>query len=314
MTILFAGTPEIGVPTLDILGNNFEVCAVLTNPDRAKGRKKVLYPSPVKEKALELNITVMQPEKLDSEFFSDVKALKPDLLVCIAYGKIFKKEFLDLFPLGGLNIHPSLLPLYRGSSPINAAILNGDKVSGISIQRLAMKMDSGNILSQEKFTIDENETTGGLLERVAPLAASLIKKVVEDIRDNKVSEWEQDGSKATFCKLIKKEDGIVDWNLSSDVILNLIKAYNPWPFAQTMFLDKSLNIISAKIYIPEPESDLKLDGQPGEVLSYSKQHGFLVKTGDGVIYITELQLQSKKALDYKSFNNGVQNFVGAQLG
>ncbi|MGL1893306.1 MAG: methionyl-tRNA formyltransferase [Spirochaetaceae bacterium] len=308
MRILFAGTPEIGVPSLDILSKNFDICGVLTNPDRPKGRKKVLIPCPVKEKALELNLEVLQPEKLTTDFYTEVRALKPDLLVCIAFGKIFKKEFLDIFSLGALNIHPSLLPIYRGSSPLNAAILNGDSESGISIQRMAQKMDAGNILLQEKFSIGAYETTGELIDRVAIMAAPLINKVVTDIDNNSVQEYEQDSDKATFCKLIKKEDGVINWNLKSSHILNAIRGYNPWPYAQTMFLDKTLNILTAT------NSELSADVQPGMVISYSKQDGFLVKTADGAIYVTTLQLQSKKALDYKSFNNGVQNFVGTLLG
>lgn len=308
MRIIFAGTPEIGVPSLLEISRDFEVCGVLTNPDRQKGRKKVLQACPIKTAALELNIEVFQPEKLNSEFYDQIKALNPDLLVCIAFGKIFRKEFLDIFPLGGVNIHPSLLPVYRGPSPLSASIMNGDRSSGISIQRLAAKMDSGNILLQEKFILDKGETTGSLTERVAFMAAPLINRIVHQLEDGIVKEWVQDDSAATFCKLLNKDDGIIDWNNSSDHILNSIRAYSPWPLAQTMFGDKILNIIEAK------ESDIQGDGDPGKVLSYTKKDGYLVKTGDGTIYVTCLQLQSKKVLDYKSFNNGVQNFVDTLLG
>lgn len=308
MRILFAGTPEIGVPSLNALVNEFDVCGVLTNPDRPQGRKKTLFPSPIKARAEELELNIFQPDRLDSDLYSEIKELKPDLLVCIAYGKIFKKEFLDIFPLGGVNIHPSLLPIYRGPSPLSAAILNGDKVSGISIQRLAAKMDSGNILLQEKFELAEKETTGSLTERVATMAAPYIVKVVKDIERDSVTEWEQKDENATFCKLIKKDDGIIDWSIGSDQLLNMIRAYNPWPMAQTEFEGKILNIIEAEV------SDIVGEGEPGRVLEYSKANGFLVKTGDGTIYITRLQLQSKKALDYKSFNNGVKNFLNTLLG
>lgn len=307
MRILFAGTPDIGVPSLEALNSNFQVCGVLTNPDRSQGRKKKLVPSPVKEKAMELGLKVIQPEKL-SEAENEIKALNPDLLVCIAFGKIFKKEFLDLFKYGGINLHPSLLPIYRGPSPLSEAIKNGDTVTGISIQRMAMKMDSGNILHQEKLELDGTETTGSLTQDVAIKGASLIIDVVKGIEEGNIQEFEQDHSKATFCKLIKKSDGIINWAMSTNELLNFIRAYNPWPWAQTTFLDKSLNIIEAK------KANEKIEGKPGEVLSYSKKDGYLVKTSDGAIYLTMLQLQSKKVLDYKSFNNGVQNFVGTQLG
>lgn len=308
MRIVFAGTPEIGVPSLESLAKEFNVCGVLTNPDREKGRKKILQPSAVKEKALELGIKVFQPEKLTSEFYNEIIELKPDLLVCIAYGKIFKPEFLNLFPLGGVNIHPSLLPIYRGPSPISEALLNGDKESGISIQRLAQKMDSGNILHQSKFIISDSDTTGTLTAKIAIDAAPLICDVVRNIKNNTVTEFTQDESKATFCKLIKKEDGRINWNSSSKNIINEIRAYNPWPLAQTEFGDKGLNILEATY------SDIEKDGVPGLVREYSKNSGFLVNTGDGTIWITMLQLQSKKALDFKSFNNGVKDFINSVLG
>lgn len=311
MRILFAGTPDICIPTLEALSKQFNVCGILTNPDRPQGRKKILHPSPVKEKGLELGISIFQPEKLDEEFYAQIAELKADILVCIAFGKIFRKVFLDMFPLGGINIHPSLLPKYRGPSPISEAIINGDSISGISIQRLAAKMDSGNILLQEEFEINNQETTGTLTAKVADLAAPLVVKVIQNIENDCVTEWPQNDVDATFCKLIKKDDGIINWNLSSNHILNIIRGYSPWPMAQTMFLDKKLSIIEAK----SVGDDIIINaGEPGEVLEYSKQYGYLVKTGDGAIFLTHLQLQSKKALDYKSFNNGVKNFVGTFLG
>ncbi len=308
MRIFFAGTPDIGIPSLEILAENFNVCGVLTNPDKPQGRKKKLVPSPINQKALELNLNIFQPEKLNSEFYNEIRSLKPDILVCIAFGKIFREEFLNIFPLGGINIHPSLLPKYRGPSPINEAILNGDRESGITIQRLANKMDSGNILLQEKFTIEDGENTGQLIQRVALMAAPQILKVIRDFKNNSVTEYEQDHSIATFCKLIKKEDGLIDWSNKSKKILNMVRGYNPWPYGQTKFIDKSLNIIEAN------KAECISEAEPGTVLEYSKKNGFLIKTGDGAINVTKLQLQSKKILDYKSFNNGVQGFVGSQLG
>ncbi len=311
MRILFAGTPDIGVPSLELLSTEFEICGVLTNPDSRQGRKKTLVPSPVKEKAVELNINVYQPNKLDEEFCEIIKEIKPDLLVCIAFGKIFRKSFLDLFPLGGINLHPSLLPIYRGPSPLSEAIKNGDSTTGISVQRLALKMDSGNILHQEELILDGRETTESLTKNVAEVGAPLVLKVVKNIDSNNLDEYEQDHSKATFCSLTKKEDGVINWNSETDNILNSIRAYTPWPLAHTIFNEKGLNILEA--HVPEDLLE-KPVGEPGTVLLYSKRDGFLIKTLDGAIFVTKLQLQSKKALDYKSFNNGVQNFVGARLG
>jgi methionyl-tRNA formyltransferase len=309
MRILFAGTPEIAIPSLEKLSSEFTICGVLTNPDKPKGRKNILSPSPVKEKALEIGLDVYNPNRLNQEFEEIVRGLKPDLLVCIAFGKIFKKSFLDLFPMGGINLHPSLLPVYRGPSPISEAILNGDKTTGLTIQRLALEMDSGNILYQKELALNGTETTLSLTQKVSLLGADAILEVVKNIKNGNVEEWEQDHSRATFCRLTKKEDGKIDWNKDSEYILNRIRAYNPWPIAHTMFLDKSLNILEGEI------GPFLNNGKPGDVLEYSKSNGYLVKVGDNQsIYIKVLQLQSKKILDYKSFQNGVSNFVGTRLG
>lgn len=310
MRIIFAGTPEIAVPSLEILSKHFEICGVLTNPDRPKGRKKKLIASPVKEKALELGLTVYQPEKLNKACREEIEALKPDLLVCIAYGKIFGPRFLGVFPKGGINLHPSLLPEYRGPSPLSAAILGGNSESGISVQRLGLEMDSGNIIIQRKFTLDQSETTESLTQEVSQTGAEYVLEAVKLINEGKDEDWPQDHEKATYCSLVKKEDGILNWEDSSEKILRVVRAYNPWPLAQTVFEDKSLNIIEAKIC----EEAAPGDEKPGTVLSLNKKNGIIIKTGDGSIAVTKLQLQSKKALDYKSFINGVKNFIGATLG
>ncbi|MBB6480795.1 methionyl-tRNA formyltransferase [Spirochaeta isovalerica] len=308
MRILFAGTPDIAVPSLKALAEKFEICAVLTNPDRETGRGRKIVSSPVYETARELGLNILQPEKLDEEFLDEVRALKPDLLAVIAFGKIFRKNFLDLFPLGGINLHPSLLPKYRGPSPLNEAIRNGDALTGITVQKLALKMDSGDILLQPELKLDGSETTGSLTEKVAELGAPLMVEAVELLMADPGAGHPQDDGQATFCRLISKEDGEIDWTASAEQIQRNIRANDPWPGTYSWYGDKKINILEAEVYRGDA-----LSGKPGTVLSYSKKDGILVAAGSGVLAVKRLQLQSKKPMDYKSFVNGNRDFVGSIL-
>ena len=308
MRIIFAGTPDIAVPSLRALSEKFDVCAVLTNPDRATGRGKKIICSPVKEAALELGLDVFQPEKLDESFLQVIKELKPDLLAVIAFGRIFRKNLLDLFPKGAINLHPSLLPQYRGPSPLNEAIKNGDSKTGISVQKMALKMDSGDILLQPELILDGTETTGSLTDKVSLLGAPLMVEAVQILEQDPNAGTPQDHDKATFCKMIEKSDGLIDWNDSSDAIERKIRAFFPWPGTFTYYGDKKLNILEADIYNGEIE-----DSKPGAVLSLEKKSGIIIKTSDSAIAVKRLQLQSKKPMDYKSFINGNRDFVGSIL-
>lgn len=308
MKIIFAGTPEIAVPSLKALAEKFEICAVLTNPDRATGRGRKIICSPVKEAALELGLKVLQPEKLDEQFLEEVKELDADLLAVIAFGRIFRKNLLDLFPLGGINLHPSLLPLYRGPSPLSEVIKNGDNKTGISVQKLALKMDSGDILLQPELLLDGNETTGSLTEKVSLLGAPLMVEAVQILMEDSSAGTPQVDSDATFCKLINKGDGLISWDKSSAEIEREIRAFSPWPGSHTFYGDKKLNILEAEIY-----NDADTDAPAGTVLPMDKKTGIIIKTGDSAIAVTKLQLQSKKPMDYKSFINGNRDFVGSIL-
>lgn len=308
MRILFAGTPEIAVPSLKALAASFHVCAVLTNPDRATGRGRTVVPSPVKEAALELGIPVLQPEKLDSSFLAEVREMKPDLLAVIAYGKIFRKEFLDIFPMGGINLHPSRLPLYRGPSPISEAIRSGDGTTAVSVQKVALKMDSGDILLQPEVELEGTETTGSLTEKVAELGAPLMVQAVKMLETDRSAGIAQDESRATFCRLMEKDDGRIDWDRPSVELEREIRAYSPWPGSFCWYGDKKLNILKAALYEGEITG-----GIPGTVLAFDKKEGIIIATRDGALAVKELQLQSKKPMDYKSFINGNREFVGSLL-
>ncbi len=310
MRIVFAGTPSIAVPSLIALSEKYEIAAVLTNPDRATGRGRKIISSPIKETALELGLKILQPEKLDEDFITEIKGLNADLLVLIAFGQIFRKSFLDLFPLGGINLHPSFLPLYRGPSPLTEAILRGDSSIGISVQKVALKMDSGDILLQPELKLDGTETTGSLTDKVSVLGAPLLVKAVDMLSSNLNCGTPQDKEKVTFCKLIQKENGLISWDNCVEKIERQIRAYSPWPGSFTYYGEKKLNILEAAIYKGIVSDETAMCG---EVVAFDKKEGIIIKTGTSFLAVRKLQLQSKKPMDYKSFINGNRDFVGSIL-
>jgi methionyl-tRNA formyltransferase len=310
MRIVFAGSPDVAVPSLIKVASNFDVTAVLTNPDKITGRGRKVRFNPVKTKALELNLDLLQPESLNGEVRAKIELLKPDLLVVFAYGKIFGPKFLELFPLGGINIHPSLLPMYRGSSPIISAILKGDKETGISIQKVNLEMDTGDIINQKKILLRGDESTESLSSYVSEEGSELLIETLKKIESGGLTGREQDRNNVSYCTKIVKEDGRINWSESALKIDRKIRAYSPWPRAFTLFKDKNLMLLKACIYTGETE----LSGEPGTVLGFDKSDGILIQTGDGILSVKFLQLQSKKANDWKSFINGTQDFISCILG
>lgn len=336
MRILFAGTPEIAVPSLERLANDFSVCGVLTNPDRVVGRGRKITKPPVKVKAEELGIHVFQFDSLKKNEREIIASLSPDMLVVFAYGRIFGKKFLSLFKEGCVNIHPSLLPMYRGSSPIISVILNRESISGITIQKIAPEMDTGDILKQVTFPLTGKETAASLSRDVSIKSAALISRTLIELKEGKLSIVSQNNEAATYCKKIVKNDGIINWKESSERIEAQIRAFNPWPGSFTFLDGKKLNIITASLYKisnylnqqlplkdvnsrPHPITVTNGGGfssgkEPGRVVGVDKMEGILIQTGSDVLAVTKLQLQSKKALDWKSFVNGTPQIVGSLLG
>jgi len=312
MRILFAGSPAIAVPCLEALSctEEIELAGVLTNPDTPKGRHGDPAPTEIGEAAQRLKIApVLKPLKLDAAARDQVEALKCDLLVSFACGHFFGPKFLALFPMGGINIHPSLLPKYRGPSPIQAAILNRDTITGISIQTLADEMDCGDILAVEQIQLTGRETTASLGEIAAQKAAVMLPNVIRKIADGTAEKTEQNHSEATHCKLFTKDDGIINWNQSAAEIDAKIRAFNPWPLCMTVHGGRRLNILESDIYSgekTEPEP-------PGKVLGIDKNCGILIQTGGGVLAVTMLQYQTKKALFWRDFLNGARDFIGSRL-
>jgi methionyl-tRNA formyltransferase len=322
MRILFAGSPAIAVPALKAVAamatsaettGGFVLAGLLTNPDNPRGRSS--RPEPTECAAIEgiaSKCVVLKPEKLDSAARTLVAELKPDILVSFAYGRIFGPKFLELFPLGGINIHPSLLPKYRGPTPIPAAILNQDAETGITIQRLAAEMDSGDILVHEKLLLDGRETTASLSETMARKAAELLPAALRGISAGNLRARAQDHSAATYCSLIKKEDGLINWNRSAREIDAGIRAFDPWPLSWTTHGELRLFIHKAE---PQPSPQGEETGkEPGEVLGKDKDKGILIQTGGGILAVSQLQYQGKKAMEWKAFLNGARNFLNTKLG
>ncbi|HOJ64425.1 MAG TPA: methionyl-tRNA formyltransferase [Spirochaetota bacterium] len=305
MRILFLGTSDIGVEVLQNLNKNFEVVAVLTQTDKPLKRSSKPVPTPIAIEAEKLNLKLYKAEKISSELIEDLKKYSADIFVTFAYGIILKKDFFDVAKFGGINIHPSLLPELRGPSPIQTAILQGKTKSGITIQKVALKVDSGDILLQREFEIKEEDDANSIEELVKTLASEMIVEVISYF-DN-IKPLPQDEEKATYCRMFKKEDGLIDWtNESGREIFNKIRAFVKWPIAHTHLDDKVVNIYKAKIENEIDFSQFK-DNKNGEIVIADIKKGLIVKTKDSLLRLEMLQLEGKKILDYKNFINGQRN-------
>lgn len=341
--VLFAGSPSAAAETVKILLENstfsdneknqkncgFKIVGVLTNPPTAKGRHKELIPTPVEQETRrfckenfndENLIPVFCPEHLDLDAREKIQSLQADILVCFAYGHIFGPKFLSLFKFGGINLHPSALPKYRGATPIPECILNCDAQTAFSVQTLSLKMDEGDILAQEKVLLTGKETTGSLLQECAISGAQLIIDILKSIEKNGVlPKGVAQKGEASYTKIILKEYGKIDFNNSAKKIDAQIRAYTPEPgcFCYQSISnkpDETLRIIEAHILEVEKYCDKTfLDAQNGTVLEFDKQSGIWIKTSDGILCVTKIQRQGKNVMTYKDFMNGAKNFVGSLL-
>lgn len=306
MRVVYLGTPTFAVLPLEkIIQAGYDVVAVISQPDRPIGRKMILTPTPVKECAIKHNIPVLQFEKIN-EHATELSELKADVMVTCAYGQIISQQILDIPPKGIFNIHASLLPKYRGASPIQSVILNGEQETGVTIMKTAIGMDSGDIVDVVKTQILPNETSGELFERLSPMGADLIVKVLKDIENNTITLTPQNENDATFCKMIKKEDAKIDWYKDAQYVLNKIRGYNPAPVAFTSLLGKQFKIFTAQI--------VDFSGRAGEVLYCDKQNGLVVACQDKSLKLLSVQLEGSKRMDAKDFILGNRLKVGDKLG
>jgi len=312
LKLLFAGTPEIAVPSLNALADNFDVVGVLCAPDALSGRYKKRIAPPVKIAAEKRALPVLQPKHLDIETQAQVAALGAQLLVVFAYGRLFNLEFLKLFAEGGINLHPSALPQFRGPSPITAAILAGCSQTAISVQKIALRMDAGDILIQKNFPLKGNETTASLSTALSHAAVPELVRAVNDIIDKRLNPIPQNETNATYCKLVSKKDGLINWGLHASQLERMVRAYNPWPKARTLINGKSLAILEAALIEYSPSS--AGTNPPGLVLGVDKSRGILIQTGKNILVLKQLQLAARKPLDFRAFINGTRLKIGTILG
>lgn len=299
MRIVFMGTPEFAVPSLKILIEEKEdIICVITKPDRRKGRGMEQNAPPVKQLAMANNLRILQPESAkDPDFIKDLKALKPDIIVVVAYGQILSKEFLTIPKLGCINVHASLLPKFRGSAPIQWAIMEGESKTGVTIQNVLEKLDSGDIIVQKATEITQKDNFRSLHTKLADLGAEALKEAVNLIKNKNVRLIPQDERSATYIRKITKEDGLINWNESALKIHNKIRALNPWPGTYTFISGLMIKVISAE-FVPG-----KKDGKPGEIITADKEKiGILC--ADGVIYIKEVKPEAKKVMTAGEFVSG----------
>ena len=319
MRVLFAGSPAIAIPSLEAIAEEHELAAVLSNPPSPQGRGKEILPTPVAQAIPRISggtVPLFEFEKLGPDERQRIADLKPDILVAFAYGKLFGPKFLALFPTGGINIHPSLLPRHRGSSPIQQAILDGDEKTGVSVQRIALKMDSGELLAVEEFSLDGRETAFLLSDRCASIGARLCIDVLGAIEKGRETSWPQRGE-ATYCRKIQKEDGLIDWTRPARALDAMIRAFDPWPGSYSFIKGQRLNILAA---VPYPGNLAQIPGEalpnapPGTIIGLDRASGIVVSTGKGFLALTRLQLSGRKALSYKDFANGLRDIDGLALG
>jgi methionyl-tRNA formyltransferase len=299
--IVFMGTPDFSVPVLTMLHEEgFDVVAVVTQPDRPVGRKRVLTPPPVKEEALRIGLPVLQPEKLKvSEELGELIQMKPDLIVTAAYGQILPKELLEVPRLGCINVHASLLPKYRGGAPIHQAVIDGEAETGVTIMYMVEKLDAGDIISQTSIPITDTDNTGTLFEKLSVAGTDLLKKTLPAIIDGTNDRIPQDERYVTFAGNITREQEKIDWARSGKDIFNQIRGLYPWPGAYTVFQGDNVKVWKAE------QADITSDALPGTIIKLMKDR-LIIKTGDATsIAITELQPAGKKRLSAEEFLNGV---------
>jgi methionyl-tRNA formyltransferase len=306
--IIFMGTPEFAVPSLQALHQaGYDLSLVVTQPDRPKGRGRKPAAPPVKQKALELNLNLLQPSKLNTaEFVETIQQIQPDLLIVIAYGHLLSKKIIQLPQLGAINVHASLLPKYRGPAPIQWAIINGDSQTGITTMFMDTGMDTGNLLLSRAEPILPEDTAATLHDRLAIVGADLLVQTLKDLAAHRIKPIQQDHAQATYAPMLKKQDGHINWQQAADKLTSFIRGMTPWPGAFTFHNQVRLKILRAA-QIPEAVSapaGTVLEAFPGEMT---------VATGKGALSILEIQGPSGKRLAVADFLRGYQLPPGTRL-
>lgn len=306
MNIVFMGTPEFAVPSLDILlKNGYDIPAVVTVPDRKKGRGLKESYSALKEYALGKGLKVLQPEKLkDEDFVREVQQLQPDIIVVVAF-RILPREVYTIAKYGSFNLHASLLPKYRGAAPINWAIINGEKESGVTTFFLQDKVDTGNVILQKKVSIDEEDTAGTLHDKLMEIGKEAVLETVKIIEEGKVEVKEQDDSEASPAPKIFKDDCRINWDDDAEKVYDFVRGLSPYPASWTMLEGKSM-----KIYFTQ-KTDVSSNAEPGVIEIDGKR--MLVNTGSEKLEVTELQPEGKRRMKAEDFVNGLRKTEGLRF-
>lgn len=299
MRVIFMGTPDFAVPSLEALLTKHEVVLVVTQPDKPKGRGKKMVPTPVKACALEHGIPVLQPEKVkEPEFVEQLRSYEPDLIAVTAFGQILSEPILEMPKYGCINVHGSLLPKYRGAAPMQWSIIDGEKVTGITTMYMAKGLDSGDMLLKAEVEITDEDTFATIHDKMAVTGANLLLDTLDQLEAGTLERIPQDHDAATYAPMITKETGHIDWSKNRQDIINLIRGLNPVPAAYTIYEEEVLKIFSAVI------SDVQADDAAnGEIVAVVKK-GFVVKCGDGCLLITEVQARGGKRMMTDAYLRG----------
>jgi methionyl-tRNA formyltransferase len=311
MRIIFMGTPEFAVPALErLIAGGYEVAAVYTQPDKAAGRGRMVEEPPVKKAALQRNLTVLQPDNFKSaETKRQLFELKPDAIVVAAFGQILPRSVLEIPAFGCINIHPSLLPKYRGVAPVPAAILNGDEFAGVSIMLMDKGIDTGPVLTSVHVPILPQDTADTLMKKLANTSAQLLLDTLPGWFRKEIAPQPQNDAGASYTKMLTKEAGEIDWKLPAVQIWRQVRAYQPWPGSFTRWQGKQLKILEAVPLSGEGASE------PAMVVPVKTEGAaFGISTGDGILGVIKVQLEGKKAVEAAEFLRGQRQFIGAKLG
>lgn len=311
MRIIFMGSSAFSLPSLQsLMSNKYDISTIYTQPDKKAGRGQRVTASPVKQYAISQGLKVMQPETFkDPQEVDKLRALAPDLIVVAAYGLILPDSVLNIPRYKCINVHPSLLPRYRGPSPVTAAILNGDKLTGVTVLLAETKVDSGPMLGRREMAVADDDTTGSLTEKLAWLGAETLLEVIPGWVGGKIQPVPQDESQASYTRMVKKDDGRLDWKLPAVNLWRMVRAYYPWPGCFTIWKNARLKIIRA---IPLQGSE---GGHIGEVIAVSQDNPakIAVRTGEGLLGLLRVQPEGKKEMPAEGFIAGHHDFIGSIL-
>jgi len=303
--VVFMGTPEFAVPSLDALARTEEVVLVVTNPDRPAGRGQALTAPPVKREAQRLGIPVFQPEKARGpESVARIAGERPELIVVVAYGQILPPSILDIPKYGCINVHASLLPRYRGAAPINWAIARGETVTGVTIMKMDPGMDTGPMLHVREMPIGEDDTAETMFPKLASLGAQALTEALGKLREGTLAEIPQDGSRATYAPMIKKEHGRIEWGKSAREVRDLVRGMTPWPSAFTDHEGKTLKVLAASVREDK--------GRPGEILTVDRD-GIVVGCGEGALLLCKVQPEGGRAMSSREYAQGRRVRKGDRL-